>query len=202
MKWDAEVDDSNISVGVTNGAVTLTGHVPTFSQNMSAAKAVKRVVGALALVNELDVLLESKHLVSDESLAERIANILKWNLAARGKNIVAEVKSGIVTLTGEVDWQYQRTNILKSIEQIRGFFSVVNLIKLKPHVTASDVQQKIKEALKRHANVEASKISVTVANGTATLSGTVESLEELDRVEAAVWSAAGVSSVVDNLRVA
>ena len=76
------------------------------------------------------------------------------------------------------------------------------MIKLKPHVTASDVQQKIKEALNRHSNVEASKISVTVANGTATLSGTVESLEELDRVEAAVWSAAGVSSVVDNLRVA
>lgn len=202
LKWDAEIDETKIGVGVTNGAITLTGHVPTYSQKLAALKAVKRVGGVLAVVNKIDVLLESKHRATDEGLAERIANVLKWNVSTLGKDLKAEVKNGVVTLTGEAEWQYQRANIHKAIEHVTGVVNVIDLINLKPSVSASDVQDKIKEALKRHADVEATRISVTVANGTATLSGTVESIEEMDRVENAAWAAPGVSRVVDNLRVA
>jgi osmotically-inducible protein OsmY len=118
-----------------------------------------------------------------------------------GKDLKAEVKNGIVTLTGEVEWQYQRSNIHKAIEHVTGVVNVIDLINLKPSVSAINVQEKIKEALKRHADIEATKIKVGVSNGTVTLSGTVESMEELDRVEDAVWAAPGVSKVVDNLRV-
>ena len=202
LKWDAEIDETKIGVSVTKGAATMTGHVPTYSQKLAALKAVKRVAGVLAVVNNIDVLLESQHRATDEGLAERIANVLKWNVSTLGKDLKAEVKNGVVTLTGEAEWQYQRSNIHKAIEHVTGVVNVIDLINLKPRVSAADVQEKIKEALKRHADVEAARISVIVVNGTAPLSGTVESMDEMERVENAAWAAPGVSKVVDNLRIA
>ena len=199
---DSEVDESKIGVAATNGAVTLTGHVPTFRQKMVAINATKRVAGVHAVVNNIEVRLESLHRTTDEGLAERIANVLKWNVSIPGKDIKAEVKNGIVTLAGQVEWQHQRANIMKNVEHVSGVTNVINLINLKPRVSATDIQQKIKDALKRHADVEASKISVAVLDGTVTLSGTVESLEEMDRVEDAAWAAPGVSKIIDELRIA
>ena len=146
--------------------------------------------------------LESLHRTTDEGLAERIANVLKWNVSIPGKDIKAEVKNGIVTLAGQVEWQHQRANIMKNVEHVSGVTNVINLINLKPRVSATDIQQKIKDALKRHADVEASKISVAVLDGTVTLSGTVESLEEMDRVEDSAWAAPGFSKIIDELRIA
>ena len=201
LKWNSEIDESKTGVTATNGAVTLTGHVPTYRQKMVAVNATKRVAGVLAVVNDIEVRLESEHRTTDEGLAERIANVLKWNVSLRGKDIKAEVKNGVVTLTGEVDWQFQRTNILRNVEHVGGVVNVFDQIRLKPRASASDIQQKIKAALLWHADVEASKITVSVSSGTVTLSGTVESLEEMDRVEDAAWAAPGVSKVVDDLRV-
>jgi osmotically-inducible protein OsmY len=202
LKWDAEIDETKIGVAVNNGAVTLTGHSPTYRQKMAAAAAAKRVSGVLAIVNNIDVLLKSEFRTTDEGLAERIANVLKWNVSIPGKDIKATVKNGTVTLSGQVDWQYQRSNILRNVEHVSGVVNVIDHITLKPTATATDVQKKIKDALQRHADIEASKVTVAVANGTVTLSGTVESIEEMDRVEDAAWTAPGVSKVVDNLRVA
>jgi osmotically-inducible protein OsmY len=202
LKWESEVEESKIGVTATNGAVTLTGHVPTFRQKMVAVNATKRVAGVLAVVNDIEVRLESLHRTTDEGLAERIANVLRWNVSTPGKDIRAEVKNGIVTLAGQVEWQHQRANIMKNVEHVSGVANVINLINLKPRVSATDIQQKIKDALKRHADVEASKISVSVLDGAVTLSGTVESLEEMDRVEDAAWAAPGVSKIIDELRIA
>jgi len=202
LKWDAEIDETKIGVAVSNGAVTLTGHSPTFRQKMEAAMAAKRVAGVLAIVNNVEVLLDREFRTTDEGLAERIANVLKWNVSVPGKEIKATVKNGIVTLTGQVDWQYQRSNILRNIEHVGGVVNVLDHMTLKPAASMVDVQKKIKDALMRHADVEASNVTVLVANGTVTLTGTVESMEEMDRVEDAAWTAPGVTKVIDNLRVA
>jgi len=202
LKWDAEIDETKIGVAVSNGAVTLTGHSPTFRQKMEAAMAAKRVAGVLAIVNNVEVLLDREFRTTDEGLAERIANVLKWNVSVPGKEIKATVKNGIVTLTGQVDWQYQRSNILRNIEHVGGVVNVLDHMTLKPAASMVDVQKKIKDALLRHADVEASNVTVLVANGTVTLTGTVESMEEMDRVEDAAWTAPGVTKVIDNLRVA
>ena len=202
LRWDAEIDESKIGIIVGNGAVTLTGHVPTFRQKIAAAEAAKSVTGVLAVVNNIEVRLEYMHRATDEGLAERIANVLKWNVSTQGKDLKADVKNGTVTLSGEIEWQYQRINILRNIEHVSGVINIIDKLVLKPHVSAHDIQQKIKDALERHASLEAGKIDVKVINGTVTLSGTVESIEEMDRVEDAAWKAPGVTKLVDNLRIA
>ena len=115
--------------------------------------------------------------------------------------VKAEVKNGVVTLTGDVEWQFQRANILKNVEHVSGVVNVLNLINLKPRAHTADIQKRIKDALKRHADVEATKVAIAVNNGIVTLTGSVESFDEMDRIEDAVWAAPGVTKVVDNLRI-
>jgi len=201
LQWDPEIDEAKIGVAVSNGALTLSGHVPSYWQKVAAGKAAKRVAGVMAVVNKIDVSIESIHHTTDEGLAERIANVLKWNVSIPGREIKAEVNKGVVTLSGEVDWYYQRSNIQRNIEHVAGVKNIVDNIVIRPRVSASDVQQKIKAALKRHADIEAGNVSVAIFNGTVTLSGTVESMDEMDRVEAAAWTAPGVTKVIDNLHV-
>jgi osmotically-inducible protein OsmY len=201
LKWDPEVREEYVGVTVHHGAVTLAGHVPTYRQKVAAKDAAKRVADVKAVVDNIDVRLEIEMRMTDEGLAERVTNVLRWNVSNQGGNIKAEVKNGVVTLTGDVHWQYQRGNVARSIEHIIGVRNVVNLIIVKPPVSASDVRQHIKDALQRHADVEASKINVDALGDTVTLSGTVDSLAEMDRIENAAWAAPGVSKVVVNLSV-
>jgi len=202
LKWDAEIDETKIGVTVSNGAVALSGHSPTFRQKMEASAVAKRVKGVLAIVNNIEVLLDREFRTTDEGLAERIANVLKWNVSIPGKEIKATVKDGVVSLSGEVEWQYQRSNILRNVEHVAGVVNVLDHMTVKPKATPADIQLKIKKALLRHADVEASNVTVTVTNGIVTLNGTVESMEEMDRIEDAAWTAPGVTKVIDNLRVA
>jgi osmotically-inducible protein OsmY len=202
LKWDPEVDSAKVGVTVSDGAVTLTGHVGSYRQKMAARAVVKRIADVHALVDKIDVRLDREFSMTDEGLAERISHVLAWNVSGAGKGIKAEVKNGVVTLTGEVDWQYQRANIEKNIEHVGGVVSVVDRIDIKPRAATPEVQKRISEALKRHAEAEALKITIAASDGTIVLSGTVESLAEKDRVENAAWAAPGVTKVVDNLRVA
>lgn len=202
LKWDPEIDDAKLTISVHHGAVTLKGFAPTYRQKIAARAATKRVAGVVALVDEIEVHLDSEHWTSDEALAERIANVLRWNVSNRTPDIKAEVKHGVVTLTGDVEWQYQRANVHKNIEHVSGVLNVVDLIALKPRASAGDIQKRIMDALRRHADLEASRITITAVGGTVTLKGEVESLDEMDRIEAAAWLAPGVTKVVDHLRVA
>jgi osmotically-inducible protein OsmY len=60
---------------------------------------------------------------------------------------------------------------------------------------------KIEDALKRHAEVEAKGIRVTVLNDEVSLDGKVDSWDERQAVISAAWSAPGVRLVKDNLTV-
>jgi osmotically-inducible protein OsmY len=112
---------------VHHGAVTLTGHIPTYHQKVAAKEAAKRVADVKAVVDNIDVRLDSAMRMSDEGLAERIANVLRWNVSGPGDNVKAEVKDSVVTLTGEVQRQHQRSNIARSVEHVKGVRNIVNL---------------------------------------------------------------------------
>jgi osmotically-inducible protein OsmY len=105
-----------------------------------------------------------------------------------------------VTLTGSVDWHYQKRQAEEDVRKLSGVRGITNTIKIDPSVQAEDVERKIEEALKRHAKVEASAIRVTVHNRNKVhLEGKVGSWDERHAVENAAWSAPGVKSVEDRM---
>ena len=74
------------------------------------------------------------------------------------------------------------------------------MIAIKPHIDLANVKSKIGAALRRHAEIDANAISVSVENGNkVVLEGAVGSWSERRAVEDAAWSLPGVASVEDRL---
>jgi osmotically-inducible protein OsmY len=46
---------------------------------------------------------------ADYEIAERAVNILKWQVRPPAERIAIKVERGVVTLTGEVEWRFQKS---------------------------------------------------------------------------------------------
>jgi osmotically-inducible protein OsmY len=113
-----------------------------------------------------------------------------------------KVQKGFVTLSGKVEWQYQKNAAAAAVRPLEGVSGIINLIDVSPHVSTGDVKRRIEDALKRNAEVEAKAIRVDVADGRVTLEGHVQTWSERRAAERAAWSAAGVKTVIDHITVA
>jgi osmotically-inducible protein OsmY len=65
------------------------------------------------------------------------------------QKITATVQEGFVTLEGMVEWNYQKTSAVDCAERVHGVLGVINLISVKPPVTATSVKNDIEAALRR-----------------------------------------------------
>lgn len=201
LEWDPKIESTEIGVTVKDGAVSLMGVVGSYAEKLAAEQAAKRVRGVRAIAEEIRVRLPSDRSVTDEDIAERIAHVLEWNTSIPDSNIQAEVRNGFVTLTGEVEWNYQRESAKDLIAGIKGVSAVSNMIKVRSRVVKTDITREIALALKRNADLEAARIKVDVDGSRVTLNGDVKAWYERKLVEDAVWAAPGVTQVTDNLRV-
>ena len=201
LKWDPSIDDSEIGISVRGGVVTLTGSVPDFAQKWGALQAVERIAGVRAIAQELIVKLPDRYHVSDTELAHQIVNTLLWDIEVPHEKIKVRVERGWVTLEGEVNWQFQRNSADRAVRHQKGVVGVSNLITIASHVSAHDIAQRVKDALRRSAEADSKKISVSSDGGTVTLSGTVRSWAEREDAERAAWGTTGVTAVEDRLAI-
>jgi osmotically-inducible protein OsmY len=200
LEWDPKVDAAHIGVSVKDGAVTLSGHVSSYSEKFAAVRAAERVFGVKAVADEIEVRLPGSSIRDDSDLAEQIARVLRWNTNVPD-TVEAEVRDGWVTLRGEVEWSYQRDAAKRAVRDLTGVKGVTNLITVKPHVkpTPAEVERRIAEAIERQASLDARSIWATTSNGTVHLHGTVHSVWERRVAEQAAASAAGVEKVEDHI---
>jgi osmotically-inducible protein OsmY len=202
LAYEPIVDAAHIGVVVDQNIVTLTGHVGSYAQKLAAVSAVRRVKGVHAIADEIEVRHLSDAKTSDDEIASRAINVLSWDSVVPADAIQVTVRDGLVTLTGRVNWYYQRSSAERDIRGLSGVRAVVNNIEIEPHAKADNVKRKIEEALRRQAAVEAKDISVTVRDDSEVLlEGKVDSWDEKVAVENAAWSAPGVKSVKDRLTI-
>jgi len=197
LEYDPSIDARKIGVAAEDAIVTLTGEVSTFAEKWNAERAVERVEGVRAIVNKIEVKIVGDY--SDTDIAREAADALRWNLMVPPGKVIPKVENGYITLTGEVNYDFQRRAAEKAVRYIPGVKGVINLITIKPKVEAEEIKKSIKqqidEALKRMAAVDAENIQVEVQGSEIILRGTVRSWAERHEAEKAAWSAPGVTSV-------
>ncbi|WLH38089.1 BON domain-containing protein [Pseudomonas sp. FP2196] len=202
LEFQPDINAANIGVSVDNGVVTLSGHVNTLAQKVSAERAVKSIKGVRALAEELEVRLNNHGGTGDDIIANRALKIILWSSDVPEGDVKVTVQHGRVTLEGEVDWQYQKETVDRSVRKLSGVIGVDNRLVLRPRLDVFDIQERIEAALKRNAEVHAHEIRVKVEGDVVTLEGRVHLWRERQIAERAAWSVPGVTKVEDHLLLA
>jgi osmotically-inducible protein OsmY len=199
LKWEPDLDATDIATSVKDGVVTLAGFTKSYTDRLEAEIAAKRVAGVLAVVNDIEVRLPAIDQRPDPDIARDAVAALKQELPISHDKIKVVVKDGWITLEGAVDWQYQKSAAENAPRKVRGVKGVTNVITVKPKVEPSELKRKIQEAFKRNAEVDANRIEVETSGSEVILKGTVRSWIEREEAERVAWSAPGITNVEDRI---
>ena len=201
LEFEPSIDAASIGVAVDNGIVTLTGHVTTYAEKLKAEELAMAVHGVKGIAQEIEVRPVGAHPTADDEIARRILEVLRWSTSLPADVIKIKVQSGWVTLSGTVEWNYQRESALRAIRDMAGVKGVTNAILIAPKASPADIRDRIVKALKRQAELDVQNIRVEVSDGAVTLEGKVHSLAERRVAEQAVWAAPGIHEVRDRLSI-
>jgi osmotically-inducible protein OsmY len=198
LDWDPEVDATAVGISAKNGAVTLTGYTGTYASKLAAERAAKRVRGVRAVANDIEVRLKLERV--DPDVAADVVRALGL-YSTIPDTVQAAVHHGYVTLTGQVDWMYQKRDAEKAVRHVRGVRGVLNHISIAPRAGERNTRHRITEALHRNANLDSRNISISVAGDTAILTGTVRSWLQRESAERAAFDAPGIAHVDNRITV-
>jgi osmotically-inducible protein OsmY len=202
LTWDPAIQVTDLNIDTFDGSVRLTGKVRNYRTKEEAKAAAYRVSGVQYVHNELVVDQWGPDIRSDTSLADSIKLALQLDYKVPDQRINVEVSKGYVTLTGSVDWAYQRQAALDDALKITGITSVDNQITLTPpHASAEEIQRGMARAFARHAELPDDKIVVEVEGSHVTLSGQVEFWSQYYMAENIAWKAPGVTDVANKIKV-
>ena len=201
LKYEPGVNISDIGVLVKDGAVTLNGFVTNYGEKWDAVSATKRVAGVRAIADDIVVKLSSSLIRTDIDIAGAAANQISWFSSVPKGAVKAVVRDGWLTLEGELEWGYQRSDIQDNVQFLTGVKGVTNMITVKSKVSAAGVKDSIETAFERSALLDAEKIQVETAGTKVTLRGKVRNYAERDEAERVAWAAPGVWSVDNQIDV-
>lgn len=200
LDFDPAIDSSHIGVAAHDGIVTLTGHVPSYRHKVRAAAAAGIVKGVDGVVDALTVELPGHRETPDEIVARRAHERLAHNADVPIERIHLSVADGVVTLRGDVDWEFQRAAAANDLHQLGCVRGVRNEVTIKPPVEAIEASESVRRALTR-CGFGSDTIDVRTVGSEVRLSGAVTSWSERRLAEEAAWSLPGVSQVDNRITV-
>lgn len=200
LMWDPKVDNGGIAVKVQRGIVKLIGTTPTYASKAAAVDAAHRVAGVLDVADVIEVHLSD--VTKDTDLAEAVRNALEWNSFVPHECIRSTVTAGWITLSGDVEFLYEKEEAVRAVKSLAGVRGVTNSIVVKPRAIAQEVIEKsVREALVRRAERGADNVRVSVTGTTVRLAGTVDSWAERQAIAQTARLAPGVTTVRDELEI-
>jgi len=198
IKWEPLLNAAEIGVTVKDGVVTLTGTVDSYSKKTEAEDAAKNVAGVKAVVEKIEIKFGSNWSKKDDNeIATEVVNALRWNWQIPGDKVKVKVEKGWVTLSGELQWNFQKEATKDAVKNLLGVTGVSNKITIKSDTRDRIEEKDIESALRRNWSIADKDIGVKVSGHTVTLTGMVNSWYQREEAERIAWNAPGVW-VVDN----
>ncbi len=196
--WEPSVTAAHVGVTADNGVVTLTGHVPSYLEKSAAEQAAARVRGVKAIAEEIEVRLPVQTERSDEDIARAAVDRIAWEVSIPADAVKIKVQQGWITLTGEVDWHYQRDAAESVIRGLRGVVGISNETTVRPRVNVVNIEHDIGTALHR-SWFDPSTIEVSAIGGRVTLNGSVHTPGEKWKAATTAWGSPGTTEVDNEL---
>ena len=201
LGWEPRVDSKDITVSVEGGRVTLRGTVTSCRQKREADTAARRVFGVTVISDFLEVQVPDQDRRADADVRADVGQALALNDHIPA-TVQASVEAGLVTLSGDAAWQFQRDEAELACAAVPGVVGVDVAISLRPAPGDGDIEQAISAAFGRSARLDRFEISVdSPFPGMVVLSGTVDCWAERDDAVALAWSAPGITDIDDRISV-
>jgi osmotically-inducible protein OsmY len=199
LAWTPDVVDEGIGVAVVDGTVSLSGQISDYAARGAITRAAFRVAGVSTVVDDLVVHPGSyAWQVTETDIAKNVDRAI-GTISTLPGTIKADIHQHTVTLTGQVQWDFQRSGVRRAVAAVRGVTFVVNDITLLARPSAVGTEQDIRAALIRNATVDAEHVTVSVSGTTVTLAGRVRSWTERKQAETTAWSSPHVAHVINDI---
>lgn len=139
----------------------------------------------------------------DRLLAQNIRDVLTWDSRVDATNVVINVTSGVVTLSGTVRQLEEQSLAAGAAWSVKGVREVINNIAVSPTADRVDVEiaADLVRALTYHRQVDLRDVVVHVAGGVVILTGVVPTALQKRLAEARAWATPGVGAVENALDV-
>ncbi len=203
IKWEPLLRNVAPQIGVTasDGVITLSGRVNSYSEKLAAEHAAQRVSGVKVVAENIEVNAKPEDARTDTDIALAVKNALTWHSLVNEDLVEIKVENGWVYLDGEAEWDYQKKAAENAVENLTGVLGVINRINIKNMVNVKDVKSNIARAFHRSATIDSGNVVIEVHDNTVTLRGRVKSFAEKNDAEKATWSAPGVNAVINHLEI-
>lgn len=199
IKWEPLLNAAEIGVTAKDGVVTLTGVVDSYAKKLEAEDAAKNVAGVKAVAEEITIEFHGAAKHNDSQVATEVVNAFKFNWEVPEDNVRVTVERGWITLSGEVEWNYQKEAARKAVRHLAGVKGVTNNITIKTNLHDAIEKMDIERALSRNWSIDAEDIKVAVSGNHVTLNGIVDSIYQKDEAGRIAWNAPGVRAVDNEL---
>jgi osmotically-inducible protein OsmY len=201
LAWEPRTTAGHIGVTAEDGVVTLSGHVASFVERHAAEAAARRVNGVKAVVEGIEVRLAFDGGRGDNDIAAAAIERLAWDASVPADAVKVSVEKGWVTLTGAVEWFFQKESAELAVRSLRGVTRLTNQIALHPRASATTISDDILHALGRSWFFDPQTIEVTDKNGKVRLSGTAPSPHARQVAAETAWASPGTLEVQNDIRV-
>lgn len=195
LAWDTRIDDYDVVVAISGRVVSLSGSVSSPYEKTVAEKSAYGVSGVANVINALTVRPKRvSNPKNDKDIQAIVESALSAFQTIESDRFTIIVAHGCVTLTGKIQYLWQKRKVEEIVGAIKGVLDLCNALEVEVSTDVSDekIAVDINNAFSRSKFIQEGELSIEVHEGKVTVNGTVSTDRFRNAVVSVVENTLGV----------